>query len=445
MFWVFALAGADGDGVPDDTDNCRDSPNFLQFDLDQDGIGSVCDNDEVIFSLFSESITPFVQGACVNCHVAQGIAGSTGLLFQKYPEKIDFDSNISEFNLGVFISFVKSNSGDQIVSKACGESHGGGAVLRDSSSISKLEELVSLLKVLDQDGDGSPDVSDNCPNTANPAQQDTDSDGHGDACDQDDDGDGYYDETELSDGTDPLSRFSCRKFCAPFDADGDQKSLPFSDGILIIRNEFAMIGDSLTKYLELPDGYGGETSNYPTDAFDLTGDGRFVGITDGYRLVAGLAQVCPERLYPDEPLPLRSCEEIKRTVAEQGSVQSGVQRIWPLDAENAFSLSLDDIDSASRGIVKVRHGFEGSGSLVGFVVRFFYSSDKIAELKIQNDSIEADGVHTYHIFDSDDSNFDGDMETDTILTYLAFATAKTEGSNNEPTIFMRMVNSILSI
>lgn len=33
----------DGDGVPDDVDNCPDTPNPFQDDSDSDGIGDVCD------------------------------------------------------------------------------------------------------------------------------------------------------------------------------------------------------------------------------------------------------------------------------------------------------------------------------------------------------------------------------------------------------------------
>ncbi len=62
----------------------------------------------------------------------------------------------------------------------------------------------------DTDGDGFPDSSDNCPNTANADQTNTDvaldnnPDHLGDACDTDDDGDGLLDAEEATYGTDPL-------------------------------------------------------------------------------------------------------------------------------------------------------------------------------------------------------------------------------------------------
>jgi hypothetical protein len=48
----------------------------------------------------------------------------------------------------------------------------------------------------DGDGDGVLDCEDNCPRLGNPAQTDTDSDGHGDVCDLDDDDDGIPDEDD---------------------------------------------------------------------------------------------------------------------------------------------------------------------------------------------------------------------------------------------------------
>ncbi len=52
----------------------------------------------------------------------------------------------------------------------------------------------------DRDGDGVPDASDNCPDTANADQGDLDGDGLGNACDPDDNGDGFIDGTNVAGG-----------------------------------------------------------------------------------------------------------------------------------------------------------------------------------------------------------------------------------------------------
>lgn len=56
----------------------------------------------------------------------------------------------------------------------------------------------------DADADGVPDSSDNCPNDANPLQENHDGDPLGDVCDPDDDNDGLSDVDEGSYGSDPF-------------------------------------------------------------------------------------------------------------------------------------------------------------------------------------------------------------------------------------------------
>ena len=45
LYSINSLAGSDGDGVPDDTDNCPSIANADQLDTDSDGAGDVCDGD----------------------------------------------------------------------------------------------------------------------------------------------------------------------------------------------------------------------------------------------------------------------------------------------------------------------------------------------------------------------------------------------------------------
>lgn len=69
------LTDEDGDGIPDDFDNCVDVPNTFQQDSDGDGVGDVCDNCLQIFnpdqensgtSNYGDACSPVPQGPV--CH-----------------------------------------------------------------------------------------------------------------------------------------------------------------------------------------------------------------------------------------------------------------------------------------------------------------------------------------------------------------------------------------
>ena len=142
----------------------------------------------------------------------------------------------------------------------------------------------------DDDGDGVLDTVDAFPLDANETL-DTDLDGIGNNADPDDDNDGFTDEEELADGTNPLSRFSCRSDCFSFDVDESLEAQPLTDGLLVIRHLFGFSGDSLTSGAVSSDASRDASdtiASYLTDAdsqLDIDGDGESKPLTDGLLLI----------------------------------------------------------------------------------------------------------------------------------------------------------------
>jgi hypothetical protein len=75
----------------------------------------------------------------------------------------------------------------------------------------------------DADGDGVPDAQDNCPNDANPLQENNDGDSEGDVCDNDDDNDGLTDVEEMNFDGNPA--YNPLTDTDPFNADTDGDGL----------------------------------------------------------------------------------------------------------------------------------------------------------------------------------------------------------------------------
>jgi hypothetical protein len=145
-------------------------------------------------------------------------------------------------------------------------------------------------ETLDSDGDAVGDNSDVF-SLDGSEPVDTDGDGIGNNADPDDDNDGFTDAEELADGTNPLSRFSCRSGCFSFDVDENLEAQPLTDGLLVIRHLFGFSGDSLTSGAVSGDASrdGSDViASYLTDAdsqLDIDGDGESKPLTDGLLLI----------------------------------------------------------------------------------------------------------------------------------------------------------------
>ena len=117
---------------------------------------------------------------------------------------VSFDSNanqVSLFDAGssdddAISGIALMPSGDLVVAGNYNGTIDFGTSSAQTQSTNVLMPYVWLstgVAILDADGDTIPDEDDNCPNVANPSQENTDGDSEGDACDSDDDNDGITD------------------------------------------------------------------------------------------------------------------------------------------------------------------------------------------------------------------------------------------------------------
>ncbi len=249
---ALSLSDGDEDGVTNDLDNCQDVANADQADLDQDGEGDACDAD--------------IDGDAVSNtdETAQGTS----------PDEADSDGD------GVL------DGEDALPLNASESSDRDGDGTGDNADAFPDDPA----ETQDSDNDGVGDVRDAF--DEDPFEfEDTDGNGVGDAADPDDDGDGYSDAEELAEGTDPKNRFSCKSGCFSFDVDESQAAQPLTDGLLVIRHLFGFSGDALTSGAIA--GLAGRGSSelisgYLTGAdaeLDIDGDGKSEPLTDGLLLI----------------------------------------------------------------------------------------------------------------------------------------------------------------
>ena len=245
------IADTDGDGVADNLDDLPLDESEVT-DTDGDGIGNNADADDDGDSLSDSTETSL---------------GTDPLLADTDADGVDDNLDAFPLNASEFADTDSDGVGDN-----------ADLFPEDSS------------ETVDADLDGVGDNADQFDDDPFEAF-DTDGDGIGNNADLDDDDDGFTDEEELADGTDPLSRFSCRTGCFSFDVDESLQAQPLTDGLLVIRHLFGFSGDALTSGAVASDANRDASeviASYLTDAdsqLDIDGDGESKPLTDGLLLI----------------------------------------------------------------------------------------------------------------------------------------------------------------
>jgi Thrombospondin type 3 repeat len=194
---VSPAADSDGDGVLDGTDNCPTVANVDQRDIDDDGIGDVCDDDlDGDGTANAVDTCPSEQNADQIDSDGDGIGDVCDPTF----DDRDHDGiGDGKDNCPDIANAQQEDLDDDGIGDACDNDIDGDLVPNATDNCPFVpnngqEDIdrdgVGNVCDDDMDGDGVLNAADNCPRTPNTDQADADHDGIGDVCDGDRDGDG---------------------------------------------------------------------------------------------------------------------------------------------------------------------------------------------------------------------------------------------------------------
>ena len=222
----------DGDGAENAADNCPDASNADQADQDSDGVGNVCDPD-----LDGDGVANGPDNCDETANPGQEDTDGDGIGNACDPvNDIDTDNDgvlndvdncptvsnadqedVDGDGIGDVCDPLVDNDGDGVANGAdnCPEVANPGQLDTDGDG---LGDACDPQDDTDTDSDGVRDAVDNCPTVANPGQLDTDGDGLGDACDPQDDTD--TDSDGVRDAVD-----NCPSVANPGQADHDNDGI----------------------------------------------------------------------------------------------------------------------------------------------------------------------------------------------------------------------------
>lgn len=261
-WYVGSATDADGDGMPNLSDNCPYVSNPDQFESDGDGVGDACDN------------CPSVQNTDQADSDGNGIGDACDMIDTDGDGIIDVSDNCPHVANPDQLDMDNDNIGNSCDN--CPTVSNPDQRDFNNNGIGDVCE-----PGFDTDGDGIHNLYDNCPIVFNPTQIDTENDGVGDACDNcvtvsnpsqaDFDGDGFGDACDDSDADGVVDSVdNCRLIWNANQVDTDHDGVGDScDLCPKVSNYYQSDNDG--------DGLGDECDNCPSvanvDQRDADGDG----------------------------------------------------------------------------------------------------------------------------------------------------------------------------